>query len=244
LAPSLSVSPNISTRVAPAGDLQVDVYLGVGGVVDDVKLVNTNPTLTTPFTSYSISVNDSSPNVLKVGNPNDTLGTGVSADGNNTLYAPNTAGQTGPFTQEMLLTAPVGDPNYNSSTANIGSNPAKWNVEIDGYNSNAPGSAGQAFGLAEGPLKKSTSDVVTIPVGGSIDPGDIFNNLASQTDLTFNWSPATSSGGNSTTTYTSNTVIDYIPVSTPEPGTVGILGLGGVMMMRRRRSQRRSALAN
>jgi hypothetical protein len=238
LAPSLSVSPNIPTRVAPAGDLQLYVYLATG----DVRLVNTNQTQSTPFTSYEITVNDKSTNVLTVGNPQDGLGTGYNGT-TGAPYAPNTFGQTGPFTNEMFLTAAQGDPNYNSSAAAYGSTPSKWAIVLDGYNSHAPGTSGSAFGLWESFAAVGTSDVVTIPVGGSIDLGNIFNNLASTTDLTYDWSPATVTGANSGTTY-DNASIDYIPASTPEPGTLGILGLGGVMMMRRRRSQRRSALAN
>jgi hypothetical protein len=77
---------------------------------------------------------------------------------------------------------------------------------------------------------------ITIPVNGSVDLGNIFNTLASQSDLTFEWEPATASGANQSTTLYSSGTIDYIGgSSTPEPGTLGILGVGGVMMMRRGR---------
>jgi hypothetical protein len=80
---------------------------------------------------------------------------------------------------------------------------------------------------------RSAANTVTIPIGGAIDLGNIFStvNGASQTDLTFTWAPEDAAGGDSTTTY--NGLVDY--VGTPEPGTLGILGIGGVMMMRRRR---------
>jgi hypothetical protein len=77
---------------------------------------------------------------------------------------------------------------------------------------------------------------------GTYDLGDIFAGLGGSQDLQFSWSDA---GLATTFKPSAGTVVDYIGGSpTPEPASLGILGLGGVMMMRRRRSQRRSALAN
>jgi hypothetical protein len=47
------------------------------------------------------------------------------------------------------------------------------------------------------------------------------------------------SGGDPVNGTTYSGLVDYVGGSspTPEPGTLGILGLGGVMMMRRRRRQ-------
>jgi hypothetical protein len=86
----------------------------------------------------------------------------------------------------------------------------------------------------------STYDTVNIPAGGTIDFGQIYGG---NPDLTFQYSVADANTGDPTTGNSYyNVEVDYI--GTPEPASLGILGLGGVMMMRRRRSQRRSALAN
>jgi hypothetical protein len=196
-------------------------------------LVN-EATTTTAFTAYSIIVNNSSTNTLLVGNPTDkNLATGP-----NGIF-PRIS--TNPKTTELTLTEQnANSPNYNTSAAAIltaggegnGNGPASWSVDIDGYNANQ-----SAFGLAEGPAQSGTSDTITLAVNGSIDLGHIFSLSAAgtpQSDLTFTWQPDTSAGNNQGaggTTYTG--MIDT--VSAPEPGTLGILAMGGVMMMRRRR---------
>jgi hypothetical protein len=75
--------------------------------------------------------------------------------------------------------------------------------------------------------------------GASIDFGDIFNVNTTTPDLTFEWQTQTTGGANNGPDYPGSG-IEYVGGSaTPEPGTLGMLGLGGVMMMRRRRTQRR-----
>jgi hypothetical protein len=220
---SRSISPSFA--VAGADDLQLNVNTQTG----DVTLVNYAAT-STAFTAYNINVIDSSSNVLLVGNPADGNGTGINQSTQDPT-PPNTEGQTGPFTQEMFLTAPSGDPNYNSSAAALGNNPARWSIFLDGYNGHAT-----AFGLSEAP-SGTQADAITLPVSGSIDLGHIFVTLASQTDLQFTWQPTTAEGGNQGsggTTYAG--LVDYMNGSTaPEPGTLGCFGLGGVMLLRRRR---------
>jgi hypothetical protein len=108
------------------------------------------------------------------------------------------------------------------------------------------------YGLAEGQLnggkngysssspKASTFDTINIPAGGTIDFGDIYNTVANSRDLTFQFSETVgnTSGGDPANGNTYPGVVDYVGGSpTPEPGMLGVLGLGGVMMMRRRRRQ-------
>jgi MYXO-CTERM domain-containing protein len=215
------VSPAASP-VAGQNDLQLYVNTSTG----DVSLMNTAAT-TTAFTAYNIDVLNNATNVLLVGNPADhTKGSGP------TGVAPRT--KAPPYTGELLLseTATTGtsSANYNSSAAAYGNNPVTWKTVQDGFNGNQ-----SAFGLAESFTATTVSDEITIPVNGSIDLGDIFNTLGSQSDLQFTWSPETSSGGNSLQTPYSGT-IDYVGgAPTPEPGMLGMLGLGGIAMMRRRR---------
>jgi hypothetical protein len=67
---------------------------------------------------------------------------------------------------------------------------------------------------------------------GTYDLGDIFKGVGAAQDLTFGWADS----GGADVFPQSTAYIDYVGGSpTPEPGTLGVLGLGGVMMMRRRR---------
>jgi hypothetical protein len=215
---SFSVSPDVSP-VAPSGALQLVVNPSNG----NVSIVNTAST-PTAFTSYNIKVLDGSSNVLLVGNPSDAIAN---------------EGGTGnpPFTGELVLAdTHVGGANYNTDAASDGSTPSAWSLQLDGENT-----SGNGFGLAEGPAsfiatpgRGSTVNTVNIPVGGAISLGSIFSTLGgvSQSDLSFFWTPEDSAGGDTSAGYTQ--APEY--VQTPEPATLGILGLGGVMMMRRRRS--------
>jgi autotransporter-associated beta strand protein len=77
----------------------------------------------------------------------------------------------------------------------------------------------------------SRDDTINIPAGGTIDFGNIYNTAAQQQDLTFDFAEAGTEPTNGPTYYGAE--VDY--VTTPEPALLGLIGLGGVMMMRRRR---------
>jgi len=224
VAPALSPAPTVSNG-------SLDLQLHVNASSGDVTLSDANQTSAVSFVSYTILVNDKSINTLLVGNPADkSKGTGP------TGVAPRT--KSPPFTGEKLLAETnTSNASYNSSAAAIensngnGVSPSAWTTALDGFNG-----AQSAFGLIENFSSAGVTATITIPVNGSVDLGNIFNTLASQSDLTFEWEPATASGANQSTTLYSSGTIDYIGgSSTPEPGTLGILGVGGVMMMRRGR---------
>ena len=78
----------------------------------------------------------------------------------------------------------------------------------------------------------SRDDTINIPAGGTIDFGEIYNTAASAQDITFDFAEAGTTPTNGPTYYGAE--VDYInPI--PEPATMGLLGLGGLMTMRRRR---------
>ena len=210
ITPSATATRADATSDEVATDLQLFVNLDGG----DVSLDNfaSGPT---QFTEYSIFVLDKSTRTLLVGNPADvSKGTGPAN------LAPRT--KTPPYTKELLLAeASPSSPSYNSSAAALGNTPSTWSVLQDGYNG-----ATSSFGLAEQPSIEGVSDAITIPAGGSIDLGTIFNTFASHTDLQFKWSPATSDGGNYTGNPYTGTVDYGYPV--PEPGGLGQLVLNRV----------------
>ena len=96
-----------------------------------------------------------------------------------------------------------------------------------------------AEGQNNGKLKQgtaSTYDTINIPSGGTIDFGDIYNASTNIKDLTFSFSEADSTnGGNPVTGSTYNGSVEESYPEAPEPGSLSVLGLGGVMMLRRRR---------
>ncbi len=77
----------------------------------------------------------------------------------------------------------------------------------------------------------SRDDTINIPAGGTIDFGDIFNTAASQQDLTFDFAEAGTEPTNGPTYYGAE--VDY--VTTPEPATVGLVSMGVVGALARRR---------
>jgi hypothetical protein len=80
----------------------------------------------------------------------------------------------------------------------------------------------------------SSFDTIQLTAGQSIDLGDVFNVTSGVKDLTFEFSEPNANGGDPTTGTTyDGAVVNYLPV--PEPTTLGMLGLGGIAMMRRRR---------
>jgi autotransporter-associated beta strand protein len=82
----------------------------------------------------------------------------------------------------------------------------------------------------------SRDDTINIPAGGTIDFGEIYNTAAAQQDLTFDFAEAGTEPTNGPTYYGAE--VDYIASSTPEPATLGLLGLAGAMLARRRRKPR------
>ena len=86
----------------------------------------------------------------------------------------------------------------------------------------------------------STYDTINIPAAGTIDFGDIYNTVVKNNDITFAFSEADpTNAGNPVTGSTYNGEVDYVGNTVmPEPGTLGLLGMGGIMMMRRRRKPR------
>jgi T5SS/PEP-CTERM-associated repeat protein len=80
----------------------------------------------------------------------------------------------------------------------------------------------------------SSFDTIQLTAGQSIDLGDVFNVTSGVKDLTFEFSEPNVNGGDPTTGTTyDGAAVNYVPV--PEPTTLGLLGLGGLAMMRRRR---------
>jgi autotransporter-associated beta strand protein len=82
--------------------------------------------------------------------------------------------------------------------------------------------------------ESASFDTIQLTAGQSIDLGDVFNVTSGVKDLTFEFSEPNVNGGDPTTGTTyDGAVVNYLPV--PEPTTLGLLGLGGLAMMRRRR---------
>jgi hypothetical protein len=203
-----SLSPALSP-VATSGTFHLEVNTTSGDVV-----IFNDSTSSAPLTLYNIV--DGSQQDLLIGNP---------ADGNGT--SGSIASGTPPYTNEHLLSVAQNDSNAVASiTGRSSTNYKAWSLVLDGYNSNAT-----ALALSEGGVANKT-DTINVPSYYSIDLGDIFNVGTTTVALTFQWGTQTSAGGEGGTVY-SNQPIDYI--GTPEPASLGLLGLGGLALMRRRR---------
>jgi hypothetical protein len=81
----------------------------------------------------------------------------------------------------------------------------------------------------------SSFDTIQLTAGQSIDLGDVFNVTSGVKDLTFEFSEPNVNGGDPTTGTTyDGAAVNYVP-AVPEPTTLGMLGLGGLALMRRQR---------
>jgi fibronectin-binding autotransporter adhesin len=112
--------------------------------------------------------------------------------------------------------------------------PANWAVA-----GNSAGALGE--GQNQGSYNStvpSTFDNIALTAGQTIDLGNIFKTTTNSHTLSFEFQEPNASTGDPVNGYQdflNGTTIDYIGGSTPEPGTLGTLGLGGIMMMRRRK---------
>jgi len=125
----------------------------------------------------------------------------------------------------------------NQTTFRNATNYKLWATILDNTSTLAEGSN-------NGKLKQgtaSTYDTINIPSSGTIDFGDIYNTVTHNNDITFAFSEADpTNAGNPVTGSTYNGEVDYVGNTVmPEPGMLGMLGLGGIMMMRRRRNPMR-----
>jgi len=165
-------------------------------------------TATTALTGYDIF--DKSGNLLDSGDPNTDL-------------------------NERLLSQPSSTTLGNQTTFRNATNYKLWATILDNTSTLAEGSN-------NGKLKQgtaSTYDTINIPANGTIDFGDIYSTVAHNNDITFAFSEADpTNAGNPVTGSTYNGEVDYVGNTVmPEPGVLGLLGLGGIMMMRRRRTR-------
>jgi len=131
---------------------------------------------------------------------------------------------------ERLLSQPSSATTGNQTQFRNATNYKLWVTILDNTST-------LAEGQNNGKLKQgtaSTYDTINIPSAGTIDFGDIYNTSANIKDLTFSFSEAdATNGGNPVTGSTYNGTVTYVGV--PEPTSLGLLALGGVMGLRRNR---------
>jgi len=210
---SVAVGPALKTAVSPS--LKTAALSFSPDAATDLKLeVNTVTgdvyalaTATTALTGYDIF--DKSGNLLDSGDPNTDL-------------------------NERLLSQPSSTTLGNQTTFRNATNYKLWATILDNTSTLAEGSN-------NGKLKQgtaSTYDTINIPANGTIDFGDIYSTVAHNNDITFAFSEADpTNAGNPVTGSTYNGEVDYVGNTVmPEPSTLGLLGFGGIMMMRRRRT--------
>jgi len=212
---SVAVGPALKSAASPS--LKTAALSFSPDAATDLKLeVNTVTgdvyalaTATTALTGYDIF--DKSGNLLDSGDPNTDL-------------------------NERLLSQPSTTTLGNQTTFRNATNYKLWATILDNTSTLAEGSN-------NGKLKQgtaSTYDTINIPANGTIDFGDIYNTVAHNNDITFAFSEADpTNAGNPVTGSTYNGEVDYVGNTVmPEPGMLGVLGLGGTLMMRRRRTRR------
>jgi len=212
---SVAVGPALKSAASPS--LKTAALSFSPDAATDLKLeVNTVTgdvyalaTATTALTGYDIF--DKSGNLLDSGDPNTDL-------------------------NERLLSQPSSTTLGNQTTFRNATNYKLWATILDNTSTLAEGSN-------NGKLKQgtaSTYDTINIPANGTIDFGDIYSTVAHNNDITFAFSEADpTNAGNPVTGSTYNGEVDYVGNAViPEPGTLGLLGMGGIIMMRRRRTPR------
>jgi fibronectin-binding autotransporter adhesin len=202
-----SITPSLAPAVNPSG---ADMTLDVNTITGDVSLVANRAF---SFSGYNI------------------------LDGSAKLQDSHD-GAAGNPNNEYLLSAPLGQThpnNGNTTTFRNSSNYQQWAVVADNKTSISEAQNNSTYNSTA----SSTWDDISLPAGGSIDFGNVYDKVGNAQKLSFSFSEGDPTNNNNPVTgnYTFNGTVDYLPGGspTPEPGTLGIIGLAGVMMMRRRR---------
>jgi T5SS/PEP-CTERM-associated repeat protein len=144
------------------------------------------------------------------------------------------AGSTSPDPDKLLSVAAVngGNTNIYETTGNY----VNWFKITETASQIAEGQYNNGFAN-----HSSRDDTINIPAGGTIDFGDIYNTQTALQDLTFDFAEAGTNPTNGPTYYGAE--VDYTYGSTPEPATLGLLSMSGILLMRRRRSATRQTKA-
>jgi hypothetical protein len=194
--------------------------------------LSANPALSSP-NDLTLNVNTTTGDVSIYANNATALTQYTIIDENGNLDSP---------ASPQLLSVPAGS-GGNQQTFNPGVN-VNWNAVTNSQYELDEGQANNGYKTTHNGTTSYTPskyDTINIPAGGSIDFGDIYGggSAAANEDLIFQFYEASSTSPYSPTSGYNDQAgtVAYSDGSspTPEPGTLGILGLGGVMMMRRRR---------